>query len=217
MRSSSIRVVFFVRESLILFCSPPVHAQGPDASIAGTDLEAEIRRVFDPDQLLTPDDVRGSASTLRGAVRNEEWPRLSAARGQVMLVLDETGRTLDAYRSGHPSLRGRAMFADAPENSPEGAVRIVNQPIEQGKYIRTLVKDGYIVRTRADANTVEARRERHGGGTLRLRVGLTSSVLTTTSPIRTSTPAMRSPSPVGPPGRCNPVAAPADCTDAQIR
>ena len=50
------------------------------------------------------------------------------------------------------------MFADASEGTPEAAFHIVNEPIEQGERIRQLVEAGYMVRTRSDAGTVEARR-----------------------------------------------------------
>ncbi|MCF7973773.1 MAG: phosphatidylinositol-specific phospholipase C1-like protein, partial [Phycisphaerae bacterium] len=38
------------------------------------------------------------------------------------------------------------------------AFRIVNDPIKETVYIRQLVEKGYLVRTRADADTQEARR-----------------------------------------------------------
>lgn len=183
----------------------------PFDSTAFAALDAEIRSVFGPDQLITPDDVRGTAPTLRAAVRNEQWPLLSAARGQVMLVLDETGRKLDAYRQGHPSLRGRAMFADAPEESPEAAVHIVNQPLEQNEQIRRLVEAGYMVRTRADANTVEART----GATERRDAAFASGAHVVSTDYYRPDPDFGTgyevSLPGGGPGRCNPVTAPETC------
>ena len=74
-----------------------------------------------------------------------------------MFVLDQSGPKLEAYAHGHPSLRGRVMFVNAPEGRPEAAFRIVNDPIKDAVYIRQLVQKGYLVRTRADAGTEEAR------------------------------------------------------------
>ena len=180
-------------------------------------LDAEIRSVFGPDQLITPDDVRGTAPTLRAAAQDEQWPRLDEARGRVMFVLDETGRKLDAYRRGHPSLRGRAMFADAPEDSPEAAVHILNQPLEQGDRIRRLVEAGYMVRTRADANTVEART----GTTRRRDAAFASGAHVISTDYYRPDPTLGTDYevdlPGGLPARCNPVAAPADCERAALR
>ena len=74
-----------------------------------------------------------------------------------MFVLDQDGRKLETYAQGHPSLRGRIMFVNAKEGRPEAAFRIVNDPIGDAAYIRQLVLKGYLVRTRADAGTKEAR------------------------------------------------------------
>jgi hypothetical protein len=49
------------------------------------------------------------------------------------------------------------MFVNAEEGRPEAAFRIVNEPIANLNYIQYLVRSGYLVRTRADADTVEAR------------------------------------------------------------
>jgi hypothetical protein len=119
--------------------------------------DAEIRDSLPPDKLLTPDDVRGDLPTLEEAATAHAWPALGRARGRFLFVLDETGPKLETYAEGHPSLKGRVMFVDAREGRPEAAFRIVNDPIRSFHYIQQLVRDGYLVRTRADAGTREAR------------------------------------------------------------
>jgi hypothetical protein len=49
------------------------------------------------------------------------------------------------------------MFTNAPEGHPANAIMIINDPIGQFEEIQRLVKAGYMVRTRADADTREAR------------------------------------------------------------
>lgn len=120
--------------------------------------DAEIREILPPAKLLTPDDVRGDFSTLEAAVLAHAWPSLSKSRGCFLFVLDETGLKLETYIKGHPSLKGRVMFVNVLEGTPESAFRIVNEPVTEFYHIRKLVADGYIVRTRADADTYEARR-----------------------------------------------------------
>ncbi|HTJ13249.1 MAG TPA: phosphatidylinositol-specific phospholipase C1-like protein [Dinghuibacter sp.] len=110
------------------------------------------------DKLLTPDEVRGSAPTLERAVLDGRWPSVTASRGKFVFILDEKGRKRDAYIAGHPSLRNRVFFVNALPGTPEAAFMIINDPIKYQGRIRDLVRQGYIVRTRADEGTTEARR-----------------------------------------------------------
>jgi hypothetical protein len=121
------------------------------------ELDSEIRSVLPGRRLITPDEVRGGASSLREAVLQRGWPTLKAARGRIYILLDVRKEVSDAYRAGHPSLTGRAMFGWYPEDEPESAIQIVQDPTVDGERIRRWVSQGVIVRTRTDANTVEAR------------------------------------------------------------
>jgi hypothetical protein len=120
-------------------------------------LDAEIRSVLAPSRLITPDQVRGSAPSLRDAVRTKGWPSLEAARGRIYFLFDVRQPVSDAYRVGHAGLAGRVMFGWYPPEQPEAAIEIVQDPLVDGAKIRELVQQGVIVRTRSDANTVEAR------------------------------------------------------------
>lgn len=120
--------------------------------------DAEIRKGLTGAKLITPDDVRGNYGTLEEAARSHAWPTLKKSRGKFLFILDETGEKLKTYVTGHPSLRGRVMFVNTDEGQPEAAFRIVNGATEQCEYIQYLVRSGYMVRTRADADTIEARK-----------------------------------------------------------
>jgi hypothetical protein len=120
-------------------------------------IDAEIRSVFGADQLITPDDVRGERDTLEEAVLKDGWPTLNESRGRLLFAFDNTDEKRDLYVAGHPSLAGRVMFTSSPPGSPESAFVKVNDPLGNEEYIRHLVATGYIVRTRADADTFEAR------------------------------------------------------------
>lgn len=124
-------------------------------------LDGEIRSVLPGRRLITPDEVRGKAPSLRDAVHRDDWPTLAAARGRIFILLDVRKAVSDVYRDGHPSLAGRAMFGWYPDDQPESAVQIVQDPLVDGERIRRWVRAGVIVRTRADANTVEARSRDH--------------------------------------------------------
>jgi Phosphoinositide phospholipase C, Ca2+-dependent len=122
-------------------------------------LDAEIRSALPGDRLITPDEVRGTAPTLREAVRNKGWPSLAAARGRLYILFDVRPAVSEAYRAGHPSLAGRAMFGWYADDQAEGVIQIVQDPLVDGEKIKAWVKQGLIVRTRTDAGTHEARRK----------------------------------------------------------
>lgn len=121
-------------------------------------LDREIRSVFSAEHLLTPDDVRGSAPTLRDAVISGGWPDMSAARGKVFFALDEPEAVVEIYRRGEVSLQDHAMFVNSHDADADDAAYVtINDPIGDGAVIAERVRAGFIVRTRADADTVEAR------------------------------------------------------------
>ena len=105
-------------------------------------LDTQLRGALGP-QLIWPADVQG----LR-------WPTLEEARGKVLLILDEGGAKRDWY---YNNWQTRPMFTNAPEGHPAAAVMIINDPIKNFARIQRLVKAGYLVRSRADADTREAR------------------------------------------------------------
>jgi hypothetical protein len=121
-------------------------------------IDAEIRTAFPAESMITPDSVRGTHRTLRHAVTTAGWPTLDAARGKVMFLLDNEGRIGELYRKGRPSLKGRAMFALCPESDGGAAIFKLNDPLVEFDSIQKLVKAGYLVRTRADADMLEARK-----------------------------------------------------------
>lgn len=121
-------------------------------------VDAEIRAVFPERELITPDKVQGRHATLREAVRAGAWPKLKAARGKVMFALDESPDVVAVYRGSRKSLEGRVCFINTDEASPAAGYITLNEPIEEQARIRADVAAGMIVRTRADADTYEARR-----------------------------------------------------------
>lgn len=114
-------------------------------------LDAEIRAMFDEDDMITPDDVRAGAETLESAVLQDGWPSLDDARGQVMFLLDnDPGEIRDAYVAGRPNLEGAAVFTNARPGLPDAAFVKRNEPLTQSAEITDLVRRGYYVRTRSD-------------------------------------------------------------------
>jgi hypothetical protein len=121
------------------------------------ELDEEIRSVFDDDHVITPDDVRGDAETLREVVVDDGWPTLADSRGKVLFALDNTNEIRDMYVDGHASLEGRVMFASVDPEEPEAAFVKLNDPIGDGDRIAELVEEGFVIRSRSDGDTVQAR------------------------------------------------------------
>jgi hypothetical protein len=107
------------------------------------------------EHLITPDQIRGKYQTLESAVLHQNWPTLRKAKGKFLFILDDTAAKRELYLAGHPSLKGRSMFANAAPGTAEAGILIRNNP--RDPQIKDLVRKGYIIRTRADSDTREAR------------------------------------------------------------
>jgi len=71
-----------------------------------------------------------------------------------MFLMDQSWAA-SVYAQGHPSLRGRVLFTNAVPGDPDAAFTECNDgPADT---ISELVRRGYLVRTRTDDSTKEAR------------------------------------------------------------
>lgn len=184
---------------------------------AGLDaIDAEIRSVFDDEQMITPDQVRGTHETLEKAVLAGNWPTLRASRGKVMFGLDNGGLRKE-YAEGHPSLQGRVMFVDGTPGEPETAFVKRNDAIEKTPgEIADLVKKGYVVRTRSDADAKEAKA--NDMNTAKAAIDSGANWISTDFPVPdpsvSATYEVKLPG--GTPSRCNPTNAPPECKPSDI-
>jgi hypothetical protein len=188
---------------------------GPDEV---DDIDEEILSVFDGDQLITPDDVRGEYDTLEEAVLNAGWPTLGQARGRFMFAFFNSGTARAHYIEGHPSLQGRVMFTrSVTEGEPETAWFGVNNALDDGERIRELVEAGYMVRTLADADTKQAR---EGDWTLQDAAFESGAQFVSTDYPNPEEDYFGTGYYAAVPGgyvaRCNPITAPEDCDSASI-
>jgi hypothetical protein len=178
-------------------------------------LDREIRSVFAPAQLITPDDVRGNRGTLEEAVLAGGWPTLGDARGRVFFGLDNADKRL-AYADGRPSLEGRILFTSSSPGLPDAAFVKRNDAVGDFDEIRDLVRRGYLVRTRADADTLEAR----SGDTTTRDAALASGAQFVSTDYPVENPDFGTgyavAIPDGQPGRCNPLNASAACRNAAL-
>ena len=156
-------------------------------------------------RLIRPAAVKAQGASL------PNWPTLDEARGKFLLILDEGGAKRETYLN---DWRQRPMFTTVGIEHPAAAVMIVNDPIKDFGRIQKLVRGGFMVRTRADANTVEAR----ANDVKRLQAALASGAQAVSTDYYM---------PINPFGnnyrvwlasgeRCNPVSAPPQCRQADI-
>ncbi|PPK87733.1 calcium-dependent phosphoinositide phospholipase C [Neolewinella xylanilytica] len=136
---------------------PGFTAALPFDDAAFTALDEEVRRVLSPDRLITPAMVRDTFATLRDAVLAGNWPTVDRARGRFFFVLDAGAGQTAIYTDGYPSLAGRLLFVTTDPSADEAAILFRNDPVGHEAEIRDLVRQGFLVRTRADAGTTEAR------------------------------------------------------------
>jgi hypothetical protein len=181
------------------------------------DIDREILEVFSPEKLITPDDVRGSEDSLEAAVLNGGWLTLAEARGRVMFVFLNRSAARDHYIDGHPSLRGRIMFTNSEEGEPEAAWFNVNNALDDGERIRELVEAGYMVRTRADEDTHQARDDDYSLQEAAFASGGQFVSTDYVVPVPDFGNDYFAAVPGGYVARCNPISAPPDCDSELIR
>ena len=179
-------------------------------------LDAEIRSVLPKSLLITPDDVQGSYPTLREAVLADNWPTLGAARGKVLFAMDEGAPKVAIYRGQRKNLEGRVFFVNTDEASPAAAYLTLNDPIKQADQIKRDVAAGFIVRTRADADTHEAR----ANDTTRRTAALASGAQWVSTDYMFIDPSIHNDYqvrlPAGQATLCNPVRAAAKCAGKPV-
>lgn len=182
-------------------------------------MDEEITSVFSTDEIITPDDVRGKASTLSEAVLNNGWPTLGESRGKVLFLMVNGEPYRSSYLKAHPGLKGGILFTNADPGQPDSSFVGVDDPVADSGLIKDLVGKGYLVRTRADVPNVEGRT----GDTTRRDAALASGAQWISTDYPGPDGAKRQYGTdyiVRLPGfraaRCNPVTAPDDCDDATV-
>lgn len=193
----------------------PISGPPPPFDTAAFDtMDAEIRSVFAPGHVIIPDEVRGDRATLEEAILTDGWPTLGASRGRILFGLDNSGSKRLAYLAGHPGLQDRILFTNANPGDDDAAFVKRNDPLGDLE-IPDLVRAGYLVRTRADGDTVQSR----NNDTTQRDAALESGAQYVSTDYRLpdldfSPYQVTLPGEV--PGRCNPENAPPGCRDTAL-
>ena len=207
--------IFILLETKQSDLPPQYHAISPEKFTSATfdALDAEIRSVFAPNEMITPDQVRGRHATLEEAVLHHNWPTLNSARGKIIFLMDQRP-VGPVYLEGHPSLTNRLIFTNAEPGQPDCAFTEENDGTQE--VIAALVRKGYLVRTRTDADTKQARTN----DTTRREIALASGAQLLSTDYPASEASQWTGYSVSLPGgavaRCNPVDAPPSCSNRAI-
>ncbi len=114
-------------------------------------LDSIIESNFSADQLYTPVDMKKKNTSLRARINNEGWPLYDDCRGKIFFVLE--GDNIDLYKNKVD----RPLFVYGEKEDDNVIFLLRNDPLNNEKEINALTAK-YIVRTRSDAGTLEARK-----------------------------------------------------------
>lgn len=120
-------------------------------------LENEILSVFDKTEIILPSDVQGNFATLNEAVLNHNWPTVKESRGKIMFLHNNSGIITQLSIQNNPNLENRIVFTNGEHNESHTAFIMRNSINTYASEIEDLVAKGYLVRTRVDEGTFEAR------------------------------------------------------------
>ncbi|MEQ8839729.1 MAG: Ca2+-dependent phosphoinositide-specific phospholipase C [Acidimicrobiales bacterium] len=170
-------------------------------------LDAELVAAMGSERIIRPDDVRGEQFTLEEAVLADGWPTVDESRGKVMFAMVNGGDAHDLYRVDRPSLEGRVMFTTSTPGEPDAAFLRIDDPIAGAADIARRAAEGYLIRTRTDTPTVDART----GDETRRDAAIGSGAHFLSTDYYAEDPGFDTGYVVEVPPLCNPVTAPPGC------
>ena len=174
------------------------------------ELDQAILSVWPKNRIVTPDDVRGTHATLRAGVLAGGWPGVDESRGKVLFAMLDGGKHKKNYLAQTPNLVGRPMFVKSNRDEPVAAIMLRDGPLDSGEEIRSLVREGFIVRTRADSPNPDELDPNSPRPQAALASG--AQLISTDYPYLPAMNGYRFELPTGPRSRCNPINAPEWCT-----
>jgi len=118
----------------------------PFTEEAKQEIANEILSVFPENKLITPKDLR-TLSTLEASIAANGWPTLANTRGKVIFIAMDKDEIDEVVFGSNKSLTENANHV----------FKVINNSIEDFDFIKEAVGMGLIVRTRADAGTIQAR------------------------------------------------------------
>ena len=119
-------------------------------------LHRDLESALGLDNLVTPSEVQKDSRSLRERITTVGWPDLSEMRGRFIFLIDEPLKKTAGYLEDFEK-HERLLFLSVPSDHDQAAILVMNDPLKAFDDITARVAKGFLVRTRADADTVEAR------------------------------------------------------------
>ena len=119
-------------------------------------LHRDLESALGLDNLVTPSEVQKDSRSLLERITTVGWPDLSEMRGRFIFLIDEPLKKTAGYLEDFEK-HERLLFLSVPSDHDQAAILVMNDPLKAFDDIRARVAKGFLVRTRADADTVEAR------------------------------------------------------------
>lgn len=119
-------------------------------------LHRDLDSAIGLENLVTPSEIQKDSRSLRERITTFGWPDLSQLRGRFIFLIDEPVSKTAGYLEDFGKDE-RLLFLSVPSDHDQAAILVMNDPLKAFDDIRARVAEGFLVRTRADADTVEAR------------------------------------------------------------
>ena len=119
-------------------------------------LHRDLESALGLDNLVKPSEVQKDSRSLRERITTVGWPDLSEMRGRFIFLIDEPLKKTAGYLEDFEK-HERLLFLSVPSDHDQAAILVMNDPLKAFDDITARVAKGFLVRTRADADTVEAR------------------------------------------------------------
>lgn len=117
-------------------------------------LNDEISSILDSNIIFTPNQLKANYNTIKERLDTEGWPTLSECRGKIFFILE--GNNSQIYSDFIAQGDNVPMFVYSQPEGDNTAFVVKNNAPENIKEIQEL-SERYMVRTRADVETIEAR------------------------------------------------------------
>jgi hypothetical protein len=124
-------------------------------SVAWSELNTTIVQTL-ADRILTPLDMQGDYADLRQRIDSLNWPKLHDVRGKFIFIVEGFNQETSKLYWTNPT--HFPVFGYGSEQNRNCIFLLRNDPLQNETAIQDLVRRGFIVRTRTDAGTWEARR-----------------------------------------------------------
>ena len=119
-------------------------------------LHQDLKSTLGLEKLITPSEVQKGSRSLRERITTVGWPDLSEMRGRFIFLIDEPVSKTISYLESYQKDE-QLLFISVPPDHDQAAILVMNDPLGAIDDIQERVTEGFLVRTRADADTAEAR------------------------------------------------------------